>query len=164
MSAPDDENLSGQDEDGEGGGEPDAPLSPSPVPVSLGDLDRAPVNLPTSNFPVSQADYDELRAKFTQVSNEKVGLLSDIDELNKRVQTHEILDALIQPYADRTFTYMCCYSAGVAFLLLLSGGNVDGFHLDKDVLVLLVGSTAVTVIGLVGMVLTGIFVGARGRK
>jgi hypothetical protein len=59
---------------------------------------------------------------------------------------------------------MCLYSAGVAFLLLLSGGNVNGFYLEKDVLVLLVGSTAVTVIGLVGMVLTGIFVGARGRK
>jgi len=37
------------------------------------------------------------------------------------------------------------------------------FKLPEGVLQLLVGSTAVTVIGLVGMVLTGVFVGARGK-
>lgn len=163
MSARDDDDVIPQDEieEAEGASLQDRPAE---LAVSLQDLDRAPVNLPVSSAPVSQADYDDLRAKFTQVSNEKIGLLAEVDELNKRVRTAEILDALIQPYASRAFNFMCLYSAGVAFLLLLSGGNVNGFYLEKDVLVLLVGSTAVTVIGLDGMVLTGIFVGARGRK
>ena len=52
----------------------------------------------------------------------------------------------------------------VAVFLLLSGSETVGFHLEKEVLSLMVGSTAVTVIGLVGMVLTGIFVGARKAR
>jgi hypothetical protein len=56
---------------------------------------------------------------------------------------------------------MCCYSGIVALLLIASGWNIFGFDLPAAVLVALAGSTAVTVIGLVGMVLTGIFVGAR---
>lgn len=38
---------------------------------------------------------------------------------------------------------------------------VSKVELDPEVLKFLVGSTAATVLGLVGMVLTGIFVGAR---
>lgn len=46
-------------------------------------------------------------------------------------------------------------------MLLMHGCQFSGFKLPDDVLKFLVGSTATTVIGLVGMVLTGIFVGAR---
>ena len=66
---------------------------------------------------------------------------------------------------------MCFYSFTVAVILILNGfkvqiANYHGvatapFQLTEAVLNFLVGSTAVTVIGLVGMVLTGVFVGAR---
>ncbi len=58
---------------------------------------------------------------------------------------------------------MCVYCGGVWLMLMLRGFEDLGFRLPDSVLQLLVGSTAVTVIGLVGMVLTGVFVGARSR-
>lgn len=137
---------------------------PSGGPVKIEDLDRAPNALQVAPGAVDQNDFEAYRQKFTEVSEENIALKTEIEALKNRVRTSEILDSLIAPYAERAFGFMCAYCAGVAFMLLLSGGNVDGFHLDKEVLVLMVGSTAVTVIGLVGMVLTGIFVGARGKK
>ena len=77
------------------------------------------------------------------------------------IKTRGTLDSLIKPYADKTFWFMCIYCGGVAVMLLLHGFKISRFSLPDNVLGFLVGSTAATVIGLVGMVLTGIFVGAR---
>ena len=55
---------------------------------------------------------------------------------------------------------MCSYCAYVGTILV---AQLAGYKLPDAVLEVLVGSTAVTVIGLVGMVLTGIVVGARHR-
>lgn len=86
MSARDDDDVIPQDEieEAEGASLQDRPAE---LAVSLQDLDRAPVNLPVSSAPVSQADYDDLRAKFTQVSNEKLAfslrLMSSISVLGR---------------------------------------------------------------------------------
>ncbi|MBX3476686.1 MAG: hypothetical protein KF910_03710 [Brevundimonas sp.] len=139
-------------------------MPPADEDVSLQDLDRAPVSLEPVESPAAPGDVEKLRDRFTEVTEENVALKQEVDELKKRVRTAEILDALIAPYAERAFAFMCAYSSAVGFILLLSGSETTRFNLDTEVLVLLVGSTAVTVIGLVGMVLTGIFVGARKRQ
>ena len=82
-------------------------------------------------------------------------------ELEQKLRTKDILDGLIEPYAGRAFNFMCVYSGFVGSVLLLDSFNISGFEMDPTVQAYLVGSTAVTVIGLVGMVLTGVFVGAR---
>lgn len=127
--------------------------------VSVSDIDSAPLN--SAAVPVSPDDVIELRKRFTEVSDENFALKSEVETLKKKVKTAEILDALIQPYAGRAFWFMCCYCGFVGLLLLLSGWPWFHFSQPKEVITLMVGSTAVTVIGLVGMVLTGIFVGAR---
>lgn len=114
-----------------------------------------------SDTPVSAGDY---REAFVKVSDEKAAIQQELEATQKRVRTVEILDTLIEPYAKRTFWFMCAYSGVVAIMLLMHGCEASGFKLPEDVLTFLVGSTATTVIGLVGMVLTGIFVGARGRN
>ncbi|MGY8660935.1 hypothetical protein Q3C01_01035 [Bradyrhizobium sp. UFLA05-109] len=81
--------------------------------------------------------------------------------LRRSNNTHEILDSLLRPYANRSFIFMCGYCSIVALLIIACGFKLGGFELPGSVLEVLAGSTAVTVIGLVGMVLTGIFVGAR---
>ena len=110
---------------------------------------------------IAQNDYDELNTKFTEVSNENFTLKTELDTLKSRVKTSDILDGLIEPFAHRTFVFMCAYCGFVGLVLLFDGWEVLGFDLPEAVSTLLVGSTAATVIGLVGMVLTGIFVGAR---
>lgn len=56
---------------------------------------------------------------------------------------------------------MCSYCGVVALALFMSGFNCFPRPISDEVMKVLVGSTAVTVIGLVGMVLTGVFAGAR---
>jgi len=95
------------------------------------------------------------------LASENVDLKDENKELKRTARTIEILDDLIEPYAKKAYIFMCFYAAAVAIMLILHGFALFGFHLEETVLSFLVGSTAATVIGLVGMVLTGIFVGAR---
>jgi len=132
--------------------------------LTLADLDSAPTELDASRASVSKADYEALNGKFTIVSNENFSLKQEIEVLTKRVRTSEILDSLIKPYAGRAFWFMVGYCAFVGLVIIATGVRWTSqplFSQPERVLEIMVGSTAVTVIGLVGMVLTGIFVGAR---
>lgn len=130
--------------------------------ISVDDIDRAPSSLPTqSDSALPKHDVDALRANFDRVSTEKFQLLDEINKLKQSNKTSEVLNDLVEPYANRAFIFMCCYCGIVALLLIASGWKIGGFELPSGVLEVLTGSTAVTVFGLVGMVLTGIFVGAR---
>lgn len=60
-------------------------------------------------------------------------------------------------YAKWVFSCLVSYSIFVGLILLLSGFDIFGFHLADDVLGFLVGSTAVSAIGLVAAVVTGLF-------
>lgn len=136
-------------------------LPPTNERASLEDLDRAPVSLPQTQPIDYRGELETLRERFNQVTSDKERLQQDFDDLRRASNTVTELDKLIAPSARKAFTYMSLYSTGSFSLLLLDGFRWHNFDLDESVLDLLVGSTAVTVLGLVGMVLTGIFVGAR---
>jgi hypothetical protein len=129
-------------------------------PITLDDLDRAPSALPTTRS-TDELDPQVLRKKFDELSVENFNLKDEIFKLRRSVNTSQILDSLLEPYARKAFWFMCTYSCVVCAMLIAAGLRLFGFQLDAGVLQVLAGSTAVTVIGLVGMVLTGIFVGAR---
>ena len=84
-----------------------------------------------------------------------------IAELEQKLKTKEQLDNLIEPCARKSFLYMNCYSGGVLLIILLNGFGCFTNKLDSETINFLVGSTAVTVIGLVALVITGVFSGAR---
>lgn len=133
----------------------------SPERASLQDLDRAPESLP-SIAPVDyEAQFKQLQERFNEVVVEKERLQGEFDDLKRGSTTIAELDKLIGPSAKKAFNYMSFYSVGAFYLLVMDGSHYGSFNLDESVLDFLVGSTAVTVLGLVGMVLTGIFVGAR---
>ncbi|OED46645.1 hypothetical protein AB838_19125 [Rhodobacteraceae bacterium (ex Bugula neritina AB1)] len=128
--------------------------------ISVDDIDNAPRGVPASgtDVPVS---IEDLSAALSRVSDEKAALEQELEETRKKVRTTEILDDLIEPYAKKAYRFMCAYSSFVGLYLLLYGFGCFKKEVAPSVMEFLVGSTAVTVIGLVGMVLTGIFVGAR---
>lgn len=130
------------------------------APITVDDIDSAPDDTTSGegDTPVSVEDYQRALAS---VGEEKDALKAELEQTKKRVRTIEILDKLIEPYAKRAFIFMCVYCGVVAALLVLHGFTGIPFTLPESALQFLVGSTATTVIGLVGMVLTGIFVGAR---
>jgi len=149
---------------------PDAPstpenpeaASPSPPPViRISDIDTAPIEASPPALAAGSLDGATLYDRFLTVSNENFELKAKLDYLQSRVRTAETLDKLIEPYASKAYRFMVGYAVGDGGVLVADGSNFRGFKLPDGVLTLLVGSTAVTVVGLVGMVLTGIFVGAR---
>lgn len=127
------------------------------------DIDNAPTTATVSGQDVSVSTAD-FREAFVRLSEENALLKEDLDKTKKRVRTVEILDDLIEPFAHKAYWFMCIYCGVVAAMVTLHGFKGMAFSLPESVLQFLVGSTATTVIGLVGMVLTGIFVGARGRN
>lgn len=131
--------------------------------ITLDDVDRAPNSISPSktDVPVS---LDELNAAFSRVTEENAKLLQENETLRKKVKTIEILDSLIEPYAKKAYFFMCAYSAVVAIYLFMFSFDLFKNPPGDTVLEFLVGSTAATVIGLVGMVLTGIFIGARNNN
>jgi hypothetical protein len=128
--------------------------------VTIDDIDAAPNNIPgpVVNF---EEKYAELKVKFEELAIREFELRADNAKLKNNHFTSEILNKLIEPYAKKAFSYMVWYSVIVGILLVMCGYKDSGFSLSDQVQSFLVGSTAVTVIGLVGMVLSGIFLGAR---
>ena len=131
-------------------------------PITLDDLDKAPSGLPVQNNIDWHSRYLELMDRFITITDESFSLKEENSKLKSANKTRTILDELILPFAKKTFYFMCCYCGVVGFFLFLHGFGLD-FKLPDSVLDFLVGSTAVTVIGLVGMVLTGVFVGGGKR-
>jgi hypothetical protein len=130
------------------------------APVSLADIDSAPDDAaPAAGDTL--VSIDDYRKALARVGGEKDAIQAELEKLQKRIRTIEILDELIEPMAVRSFTFMCIYCGIVGEMVLFHGFTLFGFKLPESVLNFLVGSTATTVIGLVGMVLTGVFVGAR---
>lgn len=60
-------------------------------------------------------------------------------------------------YASWVFCYLVCYSFFVGAILIIDGFTLYGFDLEEGVVSFLVGSTAVSAIGLVLAVTTGLF-------
>jgi hypothetical protein len=133
-------------------------------PVTLDDLDNAPAELEGAGIEIDLAEYEKVRVQFVQISDEKAKLQIEYDRLKSANRASEILDELIEPFANKTFIFMCAYCGFVGIVLLMNAFNCFKNPMSDAVLQILVGSTAATVIGLVGMVLTGIFVGARHKS
>jgi len=127
--------------------------------ISVEDMDNA-----LDHLVPEESTSEQTRTVFDRLSDvalENFQIKQTVAELEQKLRTKDILDGLIEPYAGRAFNFMCVYSGFVGSVLLLDSFNISGFEMDPTVQAYLVGSTAVTVIGLVGMVLTGVFVGAR---
>lgn len=128
--------------------------------ITATDIDSAPDNV-AGTLPSVPVSIDALQSTLARLGNENAELKQQLDKAVRKQRTVDILDSLIEPMARRSFNFMCAYCGAVGTLVTLHGFKVRSFQLPDTVLQFLVGSTAVTVIGLVGMVLTGIFIGAR---
>lgn len=131
-----------------------------PEKITLGDMDNAPSETAQTETDVV-VTKDDLTVALARVSDENFQLKQGLDEAEKKIRTSKILDNMLEPSAKKAFNYMFAYSGAVGLILLMNGFGCFVNMLDAEVLKFLVGSTAVTVIGLVGMVLTGVFIGAR---
>lgn len=94
---------------------------------------------------------------------EKIGSLSEdlaaaLAENEKLKQFIDVVKArMLERYVNKVFNFVALYCVAVGVLLLLSGLPRSGFRLPTTILGIIAGSTAVSVIGLIGFVITGLF-------
>ena len=125
----------------------------------LDDIEASPTEVLYKVASVTSNSNELLFERFTRLTEDNGHLQDELNRLRTTKATTAILDQLIVPYAARAFWFMCCYCA---FSGVVVFSQILGFEaLPVTVLQTLIGSSAVTVIGLVGMVLAGIFSGAR---
>lgn len=80
-----------------------------------------------------------------------------IEYLNECVEHLRNFRSLRKTYANRVYWFMIIWNLFVGFVVLAQGFGIGGFHLSTTVLTTLVGGTTVSVLGLVGFVVKGLF-------
>ncbi len=130
-------------------------------PLNPADIDTAPPVLTEVNGALPADEVEIWREKFIDLSSRYEALEITFDTYRRREKAGDILNTLIVPYSDNIFKFMVFYSVFVGCVLLMNSGGRFPNPISDTVMSFLVGSTATTVLGLVGMIVGGIFTGAR---
>ncbi|MGZ3304242.1 MAG: hypothetical protein ACXU8U_00155 [Asticcacaulis sp.] len=125
------------------------------------DIETSPDGLPGDGAAVAVRVEIDWQDKFLDLSERYEALRIDYNEYKRRENANDILNELIVPYSRKIFRFMVGYCAFVGVILLLDVFCPVIHPLSDTVMSFLVGSTATTVLGLVGMIVSGIFTGAR---
>jgi hypothetical protein len=131
---------------------------PTENDISADVIGKAPDTL--DGLGIEIVDSEELKNLYkliNDLSEDNAKLKAENDRLSTKESLDDIKAQLIRPYANKVFIYLCCYSVFVAAAIILNGFGINKFSLDGGVLSVLSGSTAVAAIGLVGIVVKGLF-------
>jgi len=135
----------------------DTPEGPDNL-VPLDAIGQAPIRPPDAldyNLEAS-AFYSDLVARL-QVEN--ADLRARVEKAEGQLTTEQVRARMMEPWADKVFVFVSIYCGALLVLVLLAGFKVCDFNLSDTVLAVLAGSTAVSVIGLIGIVASGLFGG-----
>ena len=133
----------------------------TPLPPNVGDINRSPDSLSTEVETVRTADEINWHEEFVDLSDRYETIKIEFNEYKRRETANDILNTLIKPYSGKIFWFMVGYCSFVGILLLANLFFTVANPISDTVMSFLVGSTATTVLGLVGMIVSGIFTGAR---
>lgn len=100
---------------------------------------------------------------------EEIGELSDalaeVEAENDRLKSASNIEAvkarMLEPYVNKVFNFVAVYCGFVGVILFMCAMKID-FELPETILAIISGSTAVSVIGLIGLVITGLFGSKKG--
>lgn len=109
---------------------------------------------------------EELDAAYTQIgelADELAKRSADLDAERARSDVEKVKAKILEPYVNKVFNFVAVYCATVAIFVFMSALGQPGFKLPESILAIIAGSTAVSVIGLIGLVISGLF-GRRSDK
>lgn len=111
-----------------------------------------------------QTDFDDRYV--AELQNKVAALESELTRVTSKRTIDDIIAEMMGPYADKVFWFVVVYCVVVGLFLLLAGWSAfTKFHLSDTVLSIIAGSSLASVIGLMGMVIRGLFGGpGRPRK
>jgi hypothetical protein len=102
------------------------------------------------------SEIEQLRNDLSQIQAELAATQAENEIQNLKMNPAYIKARMMQPYADKTFIFVCLYCAVTTVLICLSAA-LPGFAIPDGVQMVIAGSTAVAAIGLVSIVVSGLF-------
>lgn len=132
-------------------------------PVSKTQLDPSIIgDAPIEPAAESAKDGTEYLTVIGQLASELEEREAELIRLKGKKTVDEVRAQMLERYSDKVFCFVVLYCVAVGAMLLLAGfGDSTKFRLSDTILGIIAGSTAVSVIGLIGMVVSGLFGGVR---
>lgn len=129
------------------------PEPPPELDPSL--IDQAPLDLDFAGD--ASAAEKEYREIIGSLATDLEETQAELDNLRGKKTIDEVRAELIQPYSNKVFWFVVWYCGVIGALVIGDGFGAGIFNISETVLGIIAGSTAVSVIGLIGMVITGLF-------
>ena len=121
----------------------------------LSKIDAAPYELDGS-LVVQEAQFYEILSENSRLRFENETLEAENQRLSGKVDIAEEKAKLIRPFSWWVLGFAAIYCIVIFGIIILDGWN-DWFNLQGSVLPIMAGSTAAAVLGLVSVILTGLF-------
>lgn len=133
-------------------------MSPSlkkpPAQTDLSVIDSASTVVVSGEYKLTT---DDLFNQIGDLSNSLADAEAEIERLEGMQSVEQVKARMLEPYVKKVFQFVLWYCIAVAGILIISGFEISGFSLPETILAIISGSTAVSVIGLIGLVITGLF-------
>ena len=131
------------------------PKPPSKFDPSL--IDSAPIESG------SQGELLESEKVIVALSAELEETKAELAGIKAKKTIDDVKVELLEPYSNKVFWYVVIYCLIVGLIIIGDGFKVYQFDLSDTVLGIIAGSTAVSVIGLIGVVVSGLFGGLKQK-
>jgi hypothetical protein len=119
-------------------------------------IDQAPL-VDNATLPQDPDYIDQLETLLFTLQAELDESQAEVERLSASKTVTQVRASMMEPFANKVFWFLCAYCAVAAVILILSGIAHNGFLLSDTILAILIGSTLVSAIGLVRVVVNGLF-------
>jgi hypothetical protein len=102
-------------------------------------------------------DFNQALPALEETSLERDQARSALEKANEELADMRLSRSLRERYANWAFAYLVCFTVFCMTLVVAQGFPDVPFKLSDNVIITLVGSTAVAAIGLVGWIARGLF-------
>lgn len=109
----------------------------------------------------NESELDSAYLQIGQLADELAKASADLAAERARSDVEKVKAKLLEPYVNKVFNFVAVYCATVAIFIFMSALQQPGFKLPESILAIIAGSTAVSVIGLIGLVISGLFGGKK---
>jgi hypothetical protein len=118
-------------------------------------IDEAPLSLPVVPEAGDEERYFEMAST---LAAELDSARAELSQLKAKKTIDDVRAGMLEGYSNKVFWFVAVYCSVVGIFLALAGwGHATDFSLSDTILSIIAGSTAVSVIGLIGMVISGLF-------
>lgn len=127
----------------------------SKKPIELSDIDNAPVTADLDGDGQID-DFEELIQQIGGLTESLAAAEAEMARLKSTSDIEVVKARMLEPYVNKVFNFVAVYCGFVGIILFMCAMKIE-FELPETILAIISGSTAVSVIGLIGLVITGLF-------